>query len=122
MPETQINIYQTEDGEVPLRTWLDKQNKKVQEKAYLLIELLEERGHALRRPHADFLNDGIYELRIIVQRVQHRILYAFVGKQAVLLTHGLTKEKKVPQKEIDRACEYKAKYEKNPAKHTYYES
>jgi hypothetical protein len=31
---------------------------------YLRLERLREMGHELRRPEADFLRDGIYELRV----------------------------------------------------------
>ena len=37
---------------------------KVQDKCYLLLERLREMGHELRWPEADFLRDGIYELRV----------------------------------------------------------
>jgi hypothetical protein len=53
------------------------------------IRLLENFGHELRRPHADFLRDGIYELRPTSQNVNYRILYAFVGKQAAIVSHWL---------------------------------
>jgi hypothetical protein len=35
---------------------------KVQDKCHLRLERLREMGHELRRPEADFLRDGIYEI------------------------------------------------------------
>jgi len=70
-------------------------------------------------PAAKFLRDDIWELRVIVKRVQHRILYTFINKQVILLTHGLTKESIVPKEEIDRAIEYRNEYIQNPKKHMY---
>jgi hypothetical protein len=35
----------------------------------------------LRRPHADYLEDGIYELRWRNGTVQYRILYFFHGRE-----------------------------------------
>ncbi len=83
------------------------------------IELLETFGHELRRPHADYLQDGIYELRIRRRKVQYRILYFFDGQDFVILVNGFTKEKKVPPIEIERALERKEKYLANPDTHRY---
>jgi hypothetical protein len=82
-------------------------------------ELLEDFGHELRRPHADFLCDGIYELRFRLGRVNHRILYFFHGRTAAVLSSGFTKEAEVPRIKIERASERKRKFWKNPEAHTY---
>ena len=89
-------------------------------KAIELARLLRANGEDLiHTPHAKFLRDGIYELRIIVQRVQHRILYTFVGRGVVLLTNGVTKERKVPPGAIEKALRFKKQYLKNPEIHTH---
>ena len=74
-------------------------------------------GHELRRPIADILRDGIYELRPSYQGVNYRILYFFSGKNIVVISHGLSKKAEVPAIEIDRAIERKNKYEANPKVH-----
>ena len=79
-------------------------------------------GHELRRPEADFLRDGIYELRVSLGGVHHRILYFFHGAIAAVVSHGLLKQRVVPPKEIDLAVERKKRFEGNPAKHTYEEA
>lgn len=84
-------------------------------------ERLAELGHELRRPEADFLRDGIYELRWRVQSVHYRILYFFHGKAAVVLAYGFTKEDRVPAKDIDLARKRKDLFEADPAVHTYTE-
>jgi len=76
----------------------------------------------LRRPEADFLRDGVYELRVNQRRVHHRVLYFFHGAIAAVVSHGLVKERVVPPKEIDRATERKKRYEANPGRHTYEEA
>jgi len=93
----------------------------VQDKCYLRLERLRELGHELRRPEADFLRNGIYELRVSVSGVHHRVLYFFHGKAAVVVSHGLMKERTVPPKEIDRAIERKRRFEADPVWHTYEE-
>jgi phage-related protein len=79
-------------------------------------------GHELRRPEADFLRDGIYELRVSHRGVHHRILYFFHGAIAAVVSHGLVKERVVPPREIDRALERKKRFEANPPRHTYEEA
>jgi len=78
-------------------------------------------GHELRRPSADFLRDGIYELRARKGRVNYRVLYFFSGRQVALLAQALTKEDVVPDVDIRRALERKSRYELNPEKHTHEE-
>ncbi len=80
---------------------------------------LEAKGHELRRPAADFLRDGIYELRPSHRGVNYRILYFFVGKNVVIVSHGLQKESEVPAVDIDRALERKKRFEEDPVAHTY---
>ena len=86
------------------------------------LERLREVGHELRRPEADSLRDGIYELRVSLQGVHHRILYFFHGTVAAVVSHGLIKERLVPPKEIDRAIERKNRFEVDQGKHTYEEA
>ena len=86
------------------------------------IRRLAEEGHGLRRPEADYLRDGIHELRAKSGRVNYRFLYFFHGRNIAVLAHSLTKEAEVPPVEIDRALERKALYEKDPEGHTYEEN
>lgn len=78
MPETEVLIFAESDGSSPFLIWLDKQPPKVQDKCIVFIERLEEYGYELRRPQADYLRDGIYELRIKRQKTNYRILYFFM--------------------------------------------
>ena len=118
MPETEVIIYQEKEGDVPLLDWLDGVPAKARDRCHVRIDLLTERGYDLRRPNADILEDGIYELRAKHGKVNYRILYAFVGKNIALLSHGCTKKKEVPKKEINRAKENLTKYLQNPREHT----
>lgn len=107
MPETSIRYFRDDDGTSPFLDWLttlQSHNAKAFEKCLFILDLLQRFGRELRRPHADSLRDGVYELRTRVGRVNYRILYGFVGKDVVLVSHGLTKEKNVPGREIDLAA------------------
>lgn len=118
MPKTSVVFYKEDDGSVPILDWLDSLQPKALDKCTVRIERLEERGHELRRPEADFLRDGIYELRVGLQHVNYRMLYFFHGRAAAVVSHGLVKEDQVPTKEIEKARERKRKFELNPKAHT----
>ena len=120
MPETKVILFCEDDGAVPLLTWMDKLPAKAQDKCIVKIERLAAMGHELRRPEADYLRDGIYELRVSLQSVRYRILYFFQGKNAVI-SHGLVKTRTVPSKEIELAIEHKDRFGKNPERHTHQE-
>lgn len=70
MPRTTVWLYRDENGTTPLLEWLDALPDKAQDKCRVKIERLRELGHELRRPEADYLRDGIYELRVRLQRGQ----------------------------------------------------
>ena len=118
MPKTEVILFAEEDGTSPLVEWLDGLQSKAQDKCIVRIERLAEMGHELRRPEADYLRDGIYELRAALQGIQYRILYFFHREQTII-SHGLIKHREVPPKEIDLAIKRKVRFETNPLKHTY---
>ena len=120
MPETEVLIFAEHDGCAPLLGWLDELPPKVQDKCIVRIERLGEMGHELRRPDADLLRDGIYELRVRHQNVHYRMLY-FFHAQRVVVTHGLTKEDRVPDREIELAIRRRTQFDRAPEEHTYRE-
>lgn len=122
MPRTRVVLYREEDGTVPLLEWLDSLPSRAVAKCRVRIERLAQLGHELRRPEADLLRDGIYEMRIGLQGRNYRMLYFFHGQVAAVLSHGLVKERAVPPKEIDRAVEEKGKFEADPKRHTHEET
>jgi phage-related protein len=121
VPRTRVVLYRDVDGSCPFLEWFKELPAKVQDKCYVRLERLREIGHGLRRPEADLLRDGIYELRTSLQGVHYRILFFVHGTVAAVVSHGLVKERVVPPKEIDRAAERKKRFEANPLKHTYRE-
>jgi len=120
MPETTVVFFAEDDGSSPLLTWLDQQQRKVQDKCLVKIERLAEMGHELRRPEAASLRDGIHELRVRYLRVNYRMLYFFHERTAVI-SHGLTKEDVVPDTDIDLAVSRNGLFAQDPQKHTYEE-
>lgn len=119
MPETQVVFYREDDGAVPVLEWLDGLPRDALIKCRVKLARLGELGHELRRPEADYLRDGIYELRVRSQRVNYRLLYFFHGSMIAVLSHGIVKERRVPPKEIDIAIRRKQAFAKTPLTHTY---
>ncbi len=122
MPKTTVVLYCEEDGSCPFLEWLDELPVRAQAKCRLRVERLRDLGHELRRPEADLLRDGIYELRASLQGIHYRILYFFYGTVAAIVSHGIVKEDAVPPNEIERAIQRKKRFEANPAKHLPRES
>jgi phage-related protein len=121
MPKTTVVFYQEDAETVPVLDWLDRLPAKAQDKCRIRIERLRDLGHELRRPEADFLRDGIYELRVGLGGTNYRMLYFFHGRIAAVLTHGLVKEREVPPRDIEEAIRRKQKFELDPKRHTYKE-
>ena len=123
MPAIKVVLFKEEDGTVPLLDWLEA------------AQVTEGRGQvpgphgAIARvwqrtaaPEADYLRDGIYELRTKVGRVRYRMLYFFHGRAAAIVSHGLIKPgAAVEPKEIEKAIGRKDRFEKDPKRHTHEE-
>ncbi len=122
MPRADVYFFLAGDGTVPVLTWLQqlqRQDQRAYAKCVVRIQRLAAEGHALRRPEADYLRDGIYELRVRRGHVNYRILYFFHGQNVVILAHGLTKEDQVPDADIERAVRRKITFEANPKDHIW---
>ena len=119
MPTTRVVFFTEDDGTVPIVVWLDALVPKAQIKCVAKLKRLEDMGHELRRPEADILRDGIYELRVGLHGMNYRILYFFHGKGEAVISHGITKERQVPPEEIDLAVERKARFQANPKKYKF---
>jgi phage-related protein len=120
LAQTEVFFFrEPKDDSVPLLEWLEELPMRVQAKCTERIDRLAELGHELRRPEADFLRDGIYELRSSYQGKHYRMLYFFAGKAVVVLSHGLTKEREVPPRDIDRAVHRKQMVEADFEKFTF---
>ncbi len=124
MPKTVVHFYQEQPGDVPVLDWLGKlqrRDRRAYAKCVARISRLADLGHELRRPEADSLRDGIYELRVRRGRVHYRLLYFFHGRQVAVLAHGLAKEGKVPDADIEQALRRRRALERNPEHYLYEE-
>jgi phage-related protein len=120
LAHTEVFLFrEPKDDSVPLLEWFVDLPAKVKAKCTERIDRLGELGHELRRPEADFLRDGIYELRVSFRGVHYRMLYFFAGKAVVVLSHGLTKEREVPPRAIEQAVKRKQMVEAEFEKFTF---
>ena len=118
MPPAELLFYCEAEGGVPILDWLDGLPVKARLRCIGYLRRLAASGHELRRPVADYLRDGIYELRPSYQGIGYRILYFFDGRDVVVVSHGITKEQKVPDIEIRRALARKLNVSKDRTRHT----
>ena len=119
MPEIQVVFYRETDESIPVLDWILTLIPKAQTKCLARIQRLQQRGHELRRPEADYLRDDIYELRVGLQGVNYRILYFFHGRNAAVLAHSIVKERSVPPGDINKAIARKHQFEQYPEQHTF---
>ena len=117
MARVEVVLFREAETTVPVRDWLDSIPAKAQAKCLVKLGRLEQMGHELRRPEADYLRDDIYELRVRFQSVNYRMLYFFHGRIAAVVSHGIVKEKAVPPEEIDLAVKRKQLFEADPKAH-----
>lgn len=116
-----VVLYQEADGTVPLLDWMAELSPRARVKCLARIKRLQELGHALRRPEADYLRDDVYELRVDMQGLHYRILYFFNGRTIAVLSHGVVKERRVPPQAIDTAILRRNQFVQHPDRHTYTE-
>ena len=104
----ELRFYEKPDGKCQVRDYLRSRSKAVRGKAGWLLERLESEGDTLERPISDYAEDGIHELRVIVERQQHRILYFFHGKTVVATNAFLKKRDRIPKCELEKAKKARA--------------
>jgi phage-related protein len=94
------NIYYFVDerGKSPVKEFIRELSVKERAKVFAYISELKEQGHNLRRPMADHLRDGIYELR----PKDNRVFYFFFIKNSAVLVHAIKKHTdKIPQRDLE---------------------
>jgi phage-related protein len=107
-----MNIFYFVDdrGKSPVKEFIDVLPLNEQAKVFSYIEELRRQGHNLRRPLADYVHDGIYELR----PKANRLFYFFFLKDNVVLVHVIKKKTdKIPEKDIVLCLKRKKFIEQN---------
>ena len=95
----------------PVTDFIDGLAPKHQIKIIRFLSLLEEMGPTLPRPYADFLRDGIHELRIKLSGDQIRMLYFFCFRKFIVLYIAFIKNRRqVPETLIERVKRYRDRF------------
>lgn len=111
MTEYTVIAYEKENGEVPVKDFINSLDIKMRVKMYGMIGLLEEKGNQLREPYSKHLDDGIFELRCKVGSNNIRVLYFFYYEGRIILTNGFVKKtQKTPPSEIALAKQRRNDY------------
>ncbi len=92
-----VYYFVDKDGTKPVKKFIDSLTQKEQAKVYAYITELKKQGINLRRPMADYLEDGIYELR----PKDNRIFYFFYLRDRAVLVHAIKKHvKRIPESDL----------------------
>ena len=119
MPAVEV-VYYREGDRIPMVEWLARLSPDDCDVCIAHLRWLKQKGYEMRRPLADYLTDGIYELRAKRRGVNYRMLYFFHGSRAVVVTHGFAKQcSRVPGSEIRRAHDRMASFKADPVAHTF---
>ena len=91
-------FYTDEEGISPVEDFLDRLGESAKAKITARIEFLEKHWHQARRPLVDYLEEGLYELRVQFAKDKVRVIYAYMLKDYIVLLHGIIKRMaKVPE-------------------------
>ena len=108
-----VEMYETQNGAIPVKVFLDKLDKQMRSRALTELRLLQSMGNTIREPYSKHLQEGIFELRIQAAGNISRIFYFFFVGRKIILTNGFVKKsQEIPLREIDKARKYKADYER----------
>ena len=109
-----VEIYETENGKSEVKEYIKELQKKTSkdkkikfQKIIAYIRMLQEQGLSLGEPYIKHLDEQIWELRPL----RNRILFAScIDNKFILLTIFIKKTQKTPQKEIEKAKRYLEDY------------
>lgn len=92
-----VCLFVDEKGSVPVEEFVLSLPVKERAKIFAYLSELEAEGPKLRRPMADYLGNGIYELR----PKDNRVFYFFYLREYVVLLHAIRKKTdKIPQVDL----------------------
>lgn len=113
----QIDYYESSAGNKPVEAFISSLDVKVQDKVVRTLELLEEFGISLGRPHVKKLTGTpLWELRILGSD-SIRIFYVAKELESFLLLHGFKKKtQKTEKKEIKAAIQRLQEYQSRKTK------
>ena len=92
-----VYYFVDERGMSPVKEFIDSLSIKEQTKVFAYLIELRNQGNNLRRPMADYLGNGVYELR----PKDNRIFYFFFLEESAVLLHAIRKKTdKIPEADL----------------------
>lgn len=86
-----VDFYREDDGNLPVRHWLEDLPDDVRGKIIARIDLLKQGGPAVDYPYTSQIEGRLREVRLRVGKTRYRILYFFDELRTAILLHGFTK-------------------------------
>jgi hypothetical protein len=83
--------------------WLDALPAKGRAQAFRALDMLAERGMALRMPHSRKLEEHLWELRFRCAQVNQRITYTVEPERRIITLTTFRKQRGSERKEVQRA-------------------
>ncbi|MCX5707951.1 MAG: type II toxin-antitoxin system RelE/ParE family toxin [Candidatus Omnitrophica bacterium] len=106
-------FYVDEEGNSPVENFLDRLDASAKAKITARIEFLGKHWREARRPLVDYLENGLYELRVQFVKDKVRVIYAYMFKDYIVLLHGIIKRTaKVPENDKLIAQERRLNFER----------
>jgi len=109
-----VDYVVTKTGNIPFIKFIDLLNKDEQAKVLATVnKFCQLKNQKINIPVklSSYIRDGIFELRISLENRKSRVLYFFIERQRIILTHGFIKKtNKTPKKEIERAIKLRKAY------------
>lgn len=97
-------FYVTSSGRSPVEDFIRSLDIRTRKKFYYAKSLLEDFGYNLKEPHAKYIGDDIFELRLRGIEGAIRVLYFFFDQNQTIFTNGFVKKSnKIPEKEKEVA-------------------
>ena len=118
-----VEFYYDKDGNSAIVDWLDElkatsdtnKNDRINRKKILAyIGALERYGTRIGEPYVKHLQDDIWELRPLRNRI---LFFYWNDSKFVLLHHFVKKTQKTPRKEIETAIRRKEEYIRREGRH-----
>ena len=107
----EIIFYRKENDRCPVEDFISKSSNHEKVEIAAHLDALSQLGFKARRPLVDYLEDGIYELRVRIVKKQIRALYFFFQGDKIVVTNAFVKKSTNPYSmEIKKAKKFRSDF------------
>lgn len=99
-----IEYFTDQNGNTPVKAFIDGLPLKSKARTFKTLELLEEYGIQIGEPHVKHVERKLWELRIRCVEGTYRYLMTVVERRVIILLHAFQKKsQKLPLRELETA-------------------